>query len=48
MSELLHVIIKDHENSGYVWDDFFCLECLVRLLKVCNWLEVRKRSRTTP
>jgi hypothetical protein len=23
MGELLHVVIKDHENSGYVWDDFF-------------------------
>ncbi len=48
MSELLHVVIKDHENSGYVWDNFFCPECLGRLLKVCNWLEILKRSITTP
>ena len=48
MSELLHVVIKDHENSGYVWDDFFCPECLGRLLKACNWLEILKRSGLTP
>ena len=48
MSELLHVVIKDHENSGYVWDDFFCPECLGRLLRACNWLEILRRSRTTP
>ena len=30
MSELLHVVIKDHENSGYVWDSFFCRPGLLR------------------
>jgi len=48
MSELLHMVIKDHENSGYVWDDFFCPDCLVRLLKVCNWLEILRRSIIKP
>ena len=48
MSELLHVFIKDHENSGYVWDEFFCSCCLGRLLKACSWLEILKRSITTP
>ena len=48
MSELLHVVIKDHKNSGYVWDDFFCPECLGRLLKTGSHLEVLRRSITTP
>jgi len=48
MSVLLHVVIKDHENSGYVWDEFFCPECLDRMLKACGSLEVLKRSITTP
>jgi hypothetical protein len=28
MADLYHVVIKDHDNSGYVWDVFFCLDCL--------------------
>jgi hypothetical protein len=48
MSELLHVVIKDPENSGYVWDEFFCPECLDLLLEACNHLEVLRKSRTTP
>jgi hypothetical protein len=48
MSELLHVVIKDHENSGYVWDDFFCRECLDKMVNSCTGLEIIKRSRLTP
>jgi len=48
VSELLHVVIKDPENSGYVWDEFFCPECLGRLSKACGHLEVLRRSITTP
>ncbi len=48
MSELLHVVIKDRDNSGFVWDDFFCQECIGRLLKACNWLVILKGARTTP
>ena len=48
MSELLHVVIKDHENSGYVCDNFFCPECLGKLLNSCSILEVLRRSITTP
>ena len=28
MADLYHVVLKDHENSGYVWDEFFCPTCL--------------------
>ena len=48
MSELLHVVIKDPENSGYIWDDFFCPECIGRLLRACSHLEVLRISITTP
>ena len=48
MSKLLHVVIKDHENSGYVWDEFFCPECFDRMLNACSSLEILKKSRTTP
>ena len=48
MSVLLHAVIKDHENSGYVWEEFFCPECLDRMLKACDELEILKRSRMTP
>ena len=44
----MHVIIKDHQNSGYVWDNFFCQECIGRLLEACSHLEVLRRSITTP
>ena len=22
MTDLYHVVLKDHDNSGYVWDEF--------------------------
>ena len=48
MSVLLHVVIKDAENSGFVRDEFFCPECLARLLKACSHLAILKGSKTTP
>ena len=48
MRKLLHVVIKDHENSGFVWDEFYCQECLDRMSKAYRWQEILKRSRLTP
>ena len=48
MSVLLRVVIKDHENSSYVWDDFFCPDCLDKMVNSCAELEILKRSRLTP
>ncbi len=28
MADLYHVVLQDHVNSGYVWDEFFCPTCL--------------------
>ena len=47
MCELIYVVVKDHENSGYVWDDSFCPEYLDRMLKTCAGLEILRRSSLT-
>jgi hypothetical protein len=48
MKVLLHVVIKDHENSGYVWDEFYCPDCLCRMVKANNCLEVLSQTIATP
>jgi hypothetical protein len=48
MKILLHVVIKDHENSGYVWDEFYCPDCLYRKVKASNCLEVLSQAIVTP
>ncbi len=48
MSELLHVVIKDHENSGYVWDEFYCRQCFDRKFDNAANLEVLKKAKLTP
>ena len=48
MSALLHVIFKDPENSGYVWDEFYCPECLEKKLAISTWLEVIRQTKVTP
>jgi|GEM_PF-6669088 len=48
MSILFHVVVKDHENSGYVWDEFYCPNCLERWLVQFNHLEILRKVQTTP
>jgi hypothetical protein len=48
MSNLVHVVIKDHENSGYVWDDFYCLACLDRRVIQHDNLEILRQAIATP
>ena len=48
MSALIHVIFKDPENSGYVWDDFYCPECLKEKLSSATWLKVIRQAKVTP
>jgi hypothetical protein len=48
MKILLHVVMKDHENSGYVWDEFYCPDCLDRKVKTSNSLEVLRQAIVTP
>ncbi|WP_435549744.1 hypothetical protein [Desulfobacterium sp. N47] len=48
MSALLHVTIKDIDNSGYVWDVFYCPDCLEKMLTSSTWLEVIRQVKVTP
>ena len=48
MKVLLHVVIKDHENSGYVWDEFYCPDCLEKWMMTTTSLEILRRVITTP
>jgi hypothetical protein len=48
MTALIHVIFKDPENSGYVWDDFYCPECLKEKLSSSTWLEVIRQTKVIP
>jgi hypothetical protein len=40
MADLYHVVLKDQENSGYVWDEFFCPTCLEKWVIESNHLEI--------
>ena len=48
MADLYHVVIKDHDNSGYVWDAFFCLDCLNSRIMKHKAREVLNRNTATP
>jgi len=48
MTGLYHVVLKDHENSGYVWDDFFCPDCLEIRVSQTKHLEVLLQTIATP
>ena len=47
MSVLLHLTVKDPENSGHVWNDFYCPDCLERML-ASSRLEVIRQEKVTP
>jgi len=48
MKILSNVIMKDHENSGYVWDEFYCPDCLNRKANANNYLAVLRQAIVTP
>jgi len=48
VSNLVHVVIKDHENSGYVWDEFYCPTCLDRWVIQHDNLEILRQATATP
>ena len=48
MADLYHVVLKDYENSGYVWDEFYCPYCLVRLVMKFEHLEILRQTKVTP
>ena len=48
MSNLLYVVIKDHENFGFVYDEFYCPKCLKNLVMKFKEKEILRREITTP
>ena len=48
MADLYHVVLKDHENSGYVWDEFFCPICLEKWVTKSDHLEILCQTIASP
>ncbi|GAB6906648.1 conserved hypothetical protein [Desulfosarcina cetonica] len=48
MTDLYHVVLKDHENSGYVWDEFYCSRCLNDQITKFQQLEILRQTRASP
>jgi hypothetical protein len=40
---IFHVVLKDHENSGFIWDDFYCPACLEKWVVHAGHLEILQR-----
>jgi len=45
---LLHVVIKDHDNFGFVYDEFYCPDCLKDWVMKFEEKEILRRKITTP
>ena len=48
MSVMYHVVVKDWDNFGSIWDDFYCPECLEPYVFQHHWLEVICCVEITP
>lgn len=48
MADLYHVVVRDHENSGYVWDEFYCPTCLENWIVKFDSLEILRQTMATP
>ena len=48
MGNLLHVTIKDPENSGYTWREFYCTACLQKKRATSTCLTFLKQIPVTP
>lgn len=48
MADMYHVVLKDYENAGYIWDEFFCSECLKCSVTKSEHLEILKQVVATP
>ena len=48
MSVLLHAVIKDWDNSGLVYDDFYCPGCLESWVLSFDFKEILRLAKTTP
>ena len=48
MADLYHVVLKDHENSGYVWGEFLCPDCLISRVMKFEHQEILRQTMATP
>ena len=49
MADLYYVVIKDHENSGNVWDEVYCPGCPENWrIMAFDSLEILRQTLTTP
>ena len=48
MADLYHVVIKDHDNSGYMREGFFCSDCLNSRIMNHEDREVLNRNLAPP
>ena len=48
MADLYHLILRDQANSGYVWDDFYCPDCLKDRVTNSDHLEILRQTMATP
>jgi len=48
MSNLLHVTLKDPQNSGFTWREFYCPACLEKKRAASTWLVFLKQVPVTP
>ena len=48
MADLYHVILKDYQNSGYVWNEFYCPDCLKDLATNSEHLKILNQNIATP
>jgi len=45
---MFHVVVKDYENSGFVWDAFYCQACLEKNIATAKHLEILQQHTVTP
>ena len=48
MENLFHATLRDPENSGYTWREFYCVACLERKRAESTWLIFLKEIPVTP
>jgi len=48
MAELYHAVVKDHDNSGYACEAFFCKDCLNGWIIKHEDREALRRNLATP
>ena len=48
MANLYHLILRDQANSSYVWDEFYCPDCLESWIMKSKNIEILRKTIATP